>query len=77
MKAIEKIFLIENNDHAIDWWLFPFRIKRRETESGYKYGEYKDCAVFEYRRCKQKGYQYIAIGICHFVRISIDLHRPV
>lgn len=69
-------FYYENCKQSVNLSLFKYKIQRRKDHQE-KYGKYKDVEVFYYRRSKLKGYEYIQIDICHYLRFNIDLHRPL
>ena len=71
-------FLFQNSKQSIDWKIWRYKIKRREPiQNEQKRGKYQDAAVICYRRSKLKGYEYIQINICHYLRFNIDFHRPL
>ena len=71
-------FLFQNSKQSIDWEFWMYKIKRREPlQNEEKRGKYHDVSIISYRRSKLKGYEYFTISFFHYIRISIDLHRPL
>mgnify|MGYP003658426277 CR=1 FL=1 len=71
-------FFYENCDHSMNWELWKYKIKRRTpVQDAEKRSKYHNVSIISYRRSKLKGYGYFTISFFHYIRISIDLHRPL
>lgn len=71
-------FLLENSKQSVCWEFWMYKIKRREpVQDEEKRGKYHDVSIISYRRSKLKGYEYFTISFFHYIRISIDLHKPL
>lgn len=71
-------FYYENCGNSMNWEFWIYKIKRRKpVQDVEKRGRKQDVAIISYRRSKLQGYGYINISFLHYVRISIDLHKPL
>ena len=71
-----RLFFYENGKQSVTLSLLRYKIKRR-SDTAKKYGLFREVELFYYRRSKLKGYEYITFTIVHYLRINIDLHRPI
>jgi hypothetical protein len=71
-------FYYEKDKQSVNWEFWMYKIKRREpVQDEAKRGKLHDVSIISYRRSKLKGYEYLTISFFHYIRISVDLHRPL
>ena len=71
-----RLYFYENGKQSVTLSILRYKIKRR-SDTSKKYGLHREVELFYYRRSKLKGYEYVAFTIAHYLRINIDLHRPI